>query len=101
MSTEVQEADAAKTTLDKLSDRVEDLSINIEKMKIAEYVDLLGHPAKLLFINFIAGVARGIGLAVGATILGAVLLIILSRMVDLPLIGGYIAQIVKIVQQKL
>ncbi|MEQ2130336.1 DUF5665 domain-containing protein [Caldanaerobacter subterraneus KAk] len=75
----------------------------MEKMKIADYVELMQSPYRLLWLNFIGGVARGFGIAVGFTILGAIIIYILQKLVvlNLPLIGNIIADIVKIVQQKL
>ena len=86
-----------------LTTKIEELSINIEKMKLAEYVELLNQPKKLLFLNFIAGVARGLGIAVGFAVLGAFAILILRRLVvlNLPLIGDFIALVVKLVQTRL
>ena len=81
--------------------KLEVLSLHLEKMKIAEYVQLLETLPRLLWINFITGVVRGVGMAIGFTILGGVLLYLLGRMVDLPLIGSFIAEIVRIVQFQL
>ena len=83
--------------------KIEELSLNIEKMKLAEYVELLHQPKRLLFLNFIAGVARGLGIAVGFAILGAVVILVLRRLVvlNLPLIGDFIALVVKLVQTRL
>lgn len=79
------------------------LAVNMEKMKLAEYVDLLHSPWRLLWINFISGIARGLGIAIGFAILGAVIVIVLRKLVDLnlPVIGGFVADIVEIVQQQL
>lgn len=89
--------------LKSLEDRVRELSLNMEKMKLAEYVNLLQNPRRLLYINFISGIARGLGIAVGFAILGAILVIALQKLVslNLPLIGGFIAELVKIVQMQL
>jgi hypothetical protein len=86
--------------LKTLEKKIAELSINIEKMKLAEYVKLLDRPWRLMYINFIAGMARGVGIAVGFTILGAVLLYFLRKLVllNLPWIGGFIAEIVRMVQ---
>lgn len=86
-----------------LTTKIEELSINIEKMKLAEYVELLNQPKRLLFLNFIAGVARGLGIAVGFAVLGAFAILILRRLVvlNLPLIGDFIALVVKLVQTRL
>lgn len=84
-----------------LEERVRQLSINIEKMKLAEYVHLLESPWKLLWINFTSGIARGLGIGVGFAVLGALVIYVLKSLVTLPLIGNYIAQIVEIVQIRL
>ncbi len=83
-----------------LSDKVAELAVNVEKMKLAEYVRLLERPWRLMYINFISGVARGLGIAVGFTILGALAIFFLRKLVmlNLPLIGGFIAEIVRMVQ---
>lgn len=92
-----------KSLLLSLQEKLAELAVNIEKMKLAEYVDLLNKPLRLMYINFIAGLARGIGIAVGFTILGAIVVIFLKRLValNLPLIGSFIAEIVYTVQSQL
>lgn len=89
--------------MQKLSARIAELSIAMEKMKLAEYVSLLERPYRLLYINFLTGIARGLGIAVGFTILGAIVLYILKRlvMVNLPGISSFIATIVSLVQLRL
>ncbi|KJS16383.1 MAG: membrane protein [Peptococcaceae bacterium BRH_c4b] len=92
-----------KDVIKSLRQQVTRLAINMEKMKLAEYVDLLHSPWRLLWVNFTSGIARGLGIAVGFAILGAMVVIILKWLVglNLPLIGGFIAQIVLIVQEQL
>jgi len=89
--------------LEMLRRQINELALNMEKMKLAEYVNLLENPKRLLYINFIAGVARGLGIAVGFAILGAVIIYVLQRVValNLPIIGKFIAEIVTIVQTNL
>jgi len=91
-----------KRLLKILQDKINNLSVSIEKMKLAEYVSLLEHPWRLMYINFIAGLARGVGIAIGFTILGAVVLYFLRILVmlNLPLIGDFIAEIVRLVYLK-
>lgn len=86
-----------------LQDRIDQLATNMEKMKLAEYVELLGDTKRLLWVNFISGIARGLGIAIGFTILGAILLYFLQKLVvlNLPLIGDFIAHIVQMVQLRL
>ena len=64
---------------------------------------MLRHPRRLFWINFWSGIARGLGMAIGFTILAAVVLYLLQRVIllNLPLIGDFIADIVQIVQKQL
>ncbi len=72
-------------------------------MKFVDYVYFLEHPRKMLWANFVAGLARGFGIAVGFTILGAVAIYFLNIIVkiNLPYIGQFISEIVKIVQSSM
>lgn len=83
--------------------KINELSVSMEKMKLAEYIELLNNPKRLLFINFLAGIARGIGTAVGFTILGAVVVFLLRKLVllNIPVIGDFVAEIVRMVQYRL
>jgi hypothetical protein len=88
---------------DSLAERMEKLTFAMEKMNLAEYTALLRNPWRLLWVNFMAGSARGLGLGVGFAILSAILLYILRglMMVNLPYISDFIATIVRLVDQNL
>jgi hypothetical protein len=93
-----------ETTIDRetastLIRRIAELSLAMDKMNIAEYVEYLKNPRRIIFVNFLGGLARGFGIGIGATILAALFIIILSRIVQLniPVIGEFIAEIVKTV----
>lgn len=75
---------------------------HLEKLRIAEYVELQQKPGRILFLNFIAGLARGFGIAIGATVIFALLVDLLRRliMLNIPGIGDFIAEIVRIVEVK-
>lgn len=82
---------------------MEKIARDMERFNIAEYVELLNNPRRYLMINFVGGLARGFGIALGMTLLGAFVIYMLQRMVvlNLPVIGDFIAELVKIVQQHL
>ncbi|MFZ7103147.1 MAG: DUF5665 domain-containing protein [Peptococcaceae bacterium] len=84
----------------KIETLLEKLAMDMEKMKLAEYVELLNNPLRLLWVNFIAGIARGLGTAIGFSILFAIILFFLQKLVmlKLPLISDFIADIVRMVQ---
>lgn len=95
-------SNSEKKLLKILLSKINNLSVKMEKMKLAEYIKLLDNPWRLMYVNFISGLARGVGIAIGFTILGAVVLYFLRILVvlNLPLIGDFIAEIVRLVQLK-
>ncbi len=95
--------DIDNTDVKELESRVEKIALMLEKAKLGEYVSIMSKPKSLLYYNFVGGLARGFGTAVGFTILGAVVIYLLrqSVLLNLPFIGGFIAEIVKIVQDHL
>lgn len=86
-----------------LNERIVQLSQAVEKTRIADYISLMENPKKIIYTNFLAGIARGFGMAIGFTLLGALVIYILRALLifNLPLIGGLIAEIVRIVQQQM
>jgi hypothetical protein len=72
-----------------------------ERMRLADYIMYLQSPPRMILMNFLAGLFRGLGLTLGATILVALVVYLLRHMVNLPLIGAYVAKIVRIVQHEI
>lgn len=52
------------------------LALLLEKAKLAEYVTLMARPWRNIYINFLAGVARGAGMVVGASLVGGLLVLL-------------------------
>lgn len=71
--------------------------------EIAEYVQLMNHPRKLIINNLLSGIARGVGIAMGLSVFLVTALYVLRALgtLNLPIIGDYIADIVKVVQAQL
>lgn len=82
---------------------IEKLAIQMEKSEISEYIQLMNRPWKIIKTNVIAGIARGVGIAIGFTIFASLIVYFLQLLgkLDLPIIGEYIAEIVKVVQHQL
>ena len=72
-----------------------------ERMRLGDYLEAIQKPKRMLFLNFLFGVARGIGLAIGFTILGALIFYILNQLeiLNLPLIGDFITQLMKYIDK--
>ncbi len=77
---------------------LERIMLIIERSRIREYMMLTDSKRRLFVINFISGLGRGFGQAIGFTILAAIVFYILTSWVDLPIIGKYIAEIIDIVE---
>lgn len=87
----------------RLNQRVGRLLQELDKFNIAEYMELLNSPGRFFWINFLGGVGRGVGAALGATVVAAIIVSILQRIVvlNLPVIGDYIAELVRLVQRQM
>ena len=79
--------------------KIDDLNNTLIKSNIIEITSLIGNRKELFFRNFIAGIARGIGIGLGVTIITACLIAVLQKIVTLniPILGEYISDIVDIV----
>jgi len=85
-----------------LGNKIEKLSKKMDNIRIAEYVELNTNPKRLIFMNFVLGLARGIGMGIGFTLLSgliiALLAYILRSWVNLPYIGRLIAELIDIIE---
>lgn len=85
-----------------LNRNLKKLNYMLEKNNIFEIFEILGNKRKIFIRNLIAGISKGIGIGIGFTVLSAILIIILQKIVTLniPIIGDYISDIVDIVETK-
>lgn len=86
-----------------LEGHAEKIADHLERAQLAEYVQLLNSPRKLIWRNLLAGTARGVGIAIGFTLFSATILYVLRQIgaLDLPIIGHYIADLVESVQAQM
>ena len=78
---------AIKKMPKKQQEEVEWLIDAIGAVGLEEFIEYIRSPWKMLWPNFIAGVARGFGALVGATIVIGLVGWSLAILIDLPLIG--------------
>ena len=84
-----------------LEKSVESLSHTLQEGNYIEWAYLLGSKKEIIKRNLLAGIFRGVGIGIGVTIISAILVMLLQKMVTLniPVIGEYIADIVEIVEK--
>ena len=82
---------------------MERLAAYLERVNFAAYVDLLQRPGRLAYVNWVAGLFRGIGIGLGFTIVAGLLILILQQIAvwNLPIVGKFIAELVRIIQAQL
>jgi lipopolysaccharide export LptBFGC system permease protein LptF len=64
-----------------------------EKQLAAEameyFIQYVSSPWRIVWVNFLAGVFRGLGALIGASIVLALIAWVLTQLVDVPLVGEY------------
>lgn len=90
-----------KPTDDQLPTILEKLATRLEAVRLADYLELLEKPKKLIWINFVAGIARGLGFAIGTTIVFAIVIESLRRLIliKIPLINDYLIDLFRLIEQ--
>ena len=82
--------------------KIDSLNNKLIDSNFTDMIALLGNRKKLLITNLIAGISRGVGIGIGVTIITALLVFALQKIVTLniPVIGEYISDIVDIVEKQ-
>ena len=83
-----------------LNNNLEKVLSILEKINVEEITYILGNKKEIAKRNLIAGIFRGIGIGIGVTIITALIIYFLQKLVrlNLPIIGKYIYDIVEIVE---
>lgn len=98
-----QELNRLEKVLEKMHLQIEGIARSMEQARIAEYTELLLKPWRIIGLNIIYGIAKGVGIAIGFTIFAATIVYILQwlNLLNLPIVGDYIADLVRVVQRQL
>ena len=83
----------------KQMQQLDTLALRLENSGIAEYVKLSQRTGKILWLNFISGIARGLGFTIGASIVLAVIYKIISYIIsmNIPYLTELLRQLIEIV----
>jgi len=63
-----------------------------EAAGVVDFVEYLQSGKRIMWVNFKAGVARGLGITVGMTFVLGIVVWVLTMLVDLPVVGDYFAE---------
>lgn len=84
---------APKTSPDK------ELVKIFEAAGVVDYLQYLQSSRSILWTNFKAGIAKGFGITIGMTVVLGIFIWILTKLVNLPVIGEYFEEAEKYVQE--
>ncbi len=59
---------------------------------VVDYLEYLQSGKRIMWVNFKAGVARGLGMTLGMTVILGIFIWVLTMLVDLPIVGEYFGQ---------
>ena len=81
--------------------QVEKIAAHFEKIRMAEYIDLLSRPSRIIWVNLLGGISRGVGLTIGATLVIAILFKIISMLIsmNIPYLTEMLQEVVQIVKE--
>ena len=87
--------------LKDLNDKIDKINEALTKSNIMEMTYILGSKKEIFKRNFMAGIARGVGIGIGVTLITAILIYVLQKIIllNIPIIGDYITDIVQIVEK--
>jgi len=73
----------------------------LEKMHFEEYINYRLKPWRIIRINLFAGMAKGLGFAIGFTVLAFIAFYILRKLqvLELPFLGNFIADLLEYIDE--
>lgn len=85
----------------RIEKKIDEINKKIEESNLIEISYILGSKKEILKRNLIAGISKGIGIGIGVTIVTAFIIYLLRKLLllNLPIIGDYISDIVEIVEK--
>ena len=90
-----------KQRINLLQKSIDKLTKILQNMNVHDSLYILGSKKEIIKRNLLAGIARGIGGGIGFTIITAIIIYFLQKIVrlNIPVIGEYIKDIIYIVQR--
>lgn len=79
--------------LEKIADR-------IERMRLGDYLDSMNRPGHVIWLSLLGGIAKGVGLTIGATLVIAIIFKLLSILIamNIPYLTEMLQDVVQIVK---
>ena len=79
------------------------LTDTLERMHLDDYLEYVSNRRRMLLSNLFYGLARGLGFALGFTVLGALAVVLLKNLVseNIPVIGDFVAEVIHAIESRM
>ncbi len=78
----------------ELTKELKTLSREIEKLKNLEFIQVLKHPFRLMWLSFLKGLMIGFGSVLGASVLVGLFVYLIAQISFVPIVGDFVEAIV-------
>ena len=85
------------------SELIERLTDTLERMHLDEYLEFVSNRKRMLWRNLLYGMVRGLGFALGFSVLGALAIVLLKNLVleNIPVIGDFLAEVIHAIEARM
>jgi hypothetical protein len=92
--------DIKEITPEERYSQLERMAQLLERMRIGEYVNNFNRPMRIIWLNLLSGIAKGVGLTIGATLVIAIIFKLLGVLIsmNIPYLTDVLQDVVQIVK---
>ena len=85
------------------SELIERLTDTLERMHLDEYLEFVSNRKRMLWRNMLYGMVRGLGFALGFSVLGALAIVLLKNLVlqNIPVISDFLAEVIHAIEARM
>ena len=82
---------------------IERLIGTLERMDLERYLEHVSNRRRMVLTKLFYGMLRGLGFSFGFTVLGAATIVLLRHLLteNIPLIGGFIAEVIHAIEERM
>lgn len=82
---------------------IQHLTDTLERMHLDEYLEYVSNRKRMIVRNMLYGMVRGLGFAVGFSVLGALAIVLLKNLVleNIPIISDFIAEVIHAIEARM
>ena len=85
------------------SELIQRLTDTLERMHLDEYLEFVSNRKRMLWRNLLYGMVRGLGFALGFSVLGALAIVLLKNLVlqNIPVISDFLAEVIHAIEARM